>query len=162
MSVDDNEGYQCNCQDGWAGDDCSIRIESDCDDKIDNDGGENQQLHSLQYWCFYFQFEKEYSTKKNVCDVVDNVDGLVDCADSECCSSPVCHQHIMCLVSNDPVEVLLRKQPPTVSSSFYQRMKFLIEEDSVQNYARKDEYSERYGPGPLSTKQEKKVIPQKN
>ena len=38
VSVDD-EGYECDCQDGWAGADCSIRIESDCDDKIDNDGG---------------------------------------------------------------------------------------------------------------------------
>lgn len=50
----------------------------------------------------------------------------------------------MCLSSNDPVEVLLRKQPPSVTASFYQRVKFLIEEKSVQSYAHMDEYSERY------------------
>lgn len=70
-------------------------------------------------------------------------DGMIDCSDSECCSHPICAEHIMCLASNDPVEVLLRKQPPSVTASFYQRVKFLIEENSVQSYAHLDEYSER-------------------
>lgn len=70
-------------------------------------------------------------------------DGMTDCSDSECCSRPECSEHIMCLASNDPVEVLLRKQPPSVTASFYQRVKFLIEENSVQSYAHMDEYSER-------------------
>lgn len=70
-------------------------------------------------------------------------DGMVDCSDSECCSHPICSEHIMCLASNDPVEVLLRKQPPSVTASFYQRVKFLIEENSVQSYAHLDEYIER-------------------
>ncbi|CAH2092036.1 unnamed protein product [Euphydryas editha] len=69
-------------------------------------------------------------------------DGMTDCSDSECCSRPECAEHIMCLASNDPVEVLLRKQPPSVTASFYQRVKFLIEENSVQSYAHMDEYSE--------------------
>lgn len=71
-------------------------------------------------------------------------DGMTDCSDSECCSDPICAEHIMCLASNDPVEVLLRKQPPSVTASFYQRVKFLIEENSVQSYAHMDEYSERW------------------
>lgn len=70
-------------------------------------------------------------------------DGMTDCSDSECCSHPSCADHIMCLASNDPVEVLFRKQPPSVTASFYQRVKFLIEENSVQSYAHMDEYSER-------------------
>lgn len=70
-------------------------------------------------------------------------DGMTDCSDSECCTRPECTEHIMCLASNDPVEVLLRKQPPSVTASFYQRVKFLIEENSVQSYAHMDEYSER-------------------
>lgn len=70
-------------------------------------------------------------------------DGMTDCSDSECCSHPACSEHIMCLSSNDPVEVLLRKQPPSVTASFYQRVKFLIEENSVQSYAHMDEYSEK-------------------
>jgi teneurin len=48
----------------------------------------------------------------------------------------------MCLASGDPLDVLLRKQPPSVTASFFQRMKFLIEENSVQSYAHLDEYSE--------------------
>lgn len=74
----------------------------------------------------------------------DLLDGMTDCSDSECCSHPICSEHIMCLASNDPVEVLLRKQPPSVTASFYQRTKFLIEENSVQSYAHMDEYSERW------------------
>ncbi|XP_051159641.1 teneurin-a isoform X4 [Leptopilina boulardi] len=76
-------------------------------------------------------------------DEIDNdKDGMIDCSDSECCSHEACADHIMCLASNDPVEVLLRKQPPSVTASFYQRVKFLIEENSVQSYAHTDEYGE--------------------
>ncbi|EDV95471.1 GH17559 [Drosophila grimshawi] len=103
----ENGEYRCDCIDGWAGSDCSIALEMNCKDNIDNDG-----------------------------------DGMTDCSDSECCSHPACSEHIMCLSSNDPVEVLLRKQPPSVTASFYQRVKFLIEENSVQSYAHMDEYSE--------------------
>lgn len=71
------------------------------------------------------------------------LDGMIDCSDSECCNSPSCAEHIMCLASNDPLDVLLRKQPPSVTASFYQRVKFLVEEHSVQSYAHLDEYSER-------------------
>ncbi|XP_015016509.2 teneurin-a isoform X2 [Drosophila mojavensis] len=103
----ENGEYRCDCIEGWAGSDCSIALEMNCKDNIDNDG-----------------------------------DGMTDCSDSECCSHPACSEHIMCLSSNDPVEVLLRKQPPSVTASFYQRVKFLIEENSVQSYAHMDEYSE--------------------
>lgn len=51
----------------------------------------------------------------------------------------------MCQSAPDPLDILLRKQPPAVTATFYQKMKFLIEEDSVQSYAHRDEYSERYG-----------------
>lgn len=72
-----------------------------------------------------------------------STDGLVDCADSECCSKGQCQDSLMCMSSPDPLDILLRKQPPAVTASFYQKMKFLIEEQSVQSYAHKDEYSER-------------------
>lgn len=71
-------------------------------------------------------------------------DGMIDCSDSECCSHSDCSEHIMCLSSNEPVEVLLRKQPPSVTASFFQRVKFLIEENGVQSYAQINEYSERW------------------
>jgi hypothetical protein len=69
---------------------------------------------------------------------------LPDCADSECCLRPECKESLFCQSSNDPVEVLLRKQPPSVTASFYQRVKFLIEENSVQVYAPLETFTERY------------------
>ena len=40
-ALEDGE-YHCVCSDGWAGLDCSIRLEMECNDEIDNDEGENQ------------------------------------------------------------------------------------------------------------------------
>jgi len=118
--------YKCVCIDGWAGFDCSILLEAECQDDTDNDHGMTEQRN--------FKFDINLGGK---------TDGMVDCSDSECCSHPGCSDHIMCISSNDPVEVLLRKQPPSVTASFYQRVKFLIEENSVQSYAHIDEYTER-------------------
>lgn len=70
-------------------------------------------------------------------------DGLVDCADSECCTNSACRDSLMCVSSPDPLDVLLRKPPPAITASFYQKMKFLIDENSVQSYAHKEKYSER-------------------
>ena len=71
-------------------------------------------------------------------------DGLVDCADSECCSRPECKDSLMCLTSPEPLDILLRKQPPSPTASFFQKMQFLIDEDGVQNYARENAFSEGY------------------
>ncbi|XP_069951086.1 teneurin-m-like isoform X3 [Cherax quadricarinatus] len=98
--VMEKEEWMCRCQNDWEGYDCSVKLETDCDDNKDNDG-----------------------------------DGLVDCADAECCSTTPCHQSTLCLTSVDPIDILLRKQPPAVTASFFQRMRFIVEEGSVQNYA---------------------------
>jgi len=42
------------------------------------------------------------------------------------------------------MEILLRKQPPSSSASFYERMKFLIEDDSVQSYATLSSFNQRF------------------
>ncbi|KAK8719408.1 hypothetical protein OTU49_014053, partial [Cherax quadricarinatus] len=97
--VMEKEEWMCRCQNDWEGYDCSVKLETDCDDNKDNDG-----------------------------------DGLVDCADAECCSTTPCHQSTLCLTSVDPIDILLRKQPPAVTASFFQRMRFIVEEGSVQNY----------------------------
>lgn len=125
--------YRCSCADGWAGTDCSIALELSCNDNEDNDEGKISFPNQL--WS-----TSDYQSSDNATTFED---GMTDCSDSECCSRPECTEHIMCLASNDPVEVLLRKQPPSVTASFYQRVKFLIEENSVQSYAHMDEYSER-------------------
>lgn len=49
----------------------------------------------------------------------------------------------MCITSPDPLDILLRKQPPSPTASFFHKVRFLIEEGSVQSYAQKDAYSER-------------------
>lgn len=36
--------YACKCSNGWAGDDCSIRLETNCSDDIDNDEGKNKNV----------------------------------------------------------------------------------------------------------------------
>ncbi len=71
-------------------------------------------------------------------------DGLVDCADSSCCSHPSCSENIMCVFLGDPVDVLLRKPPPSVSASFFQRAQFLFEgEEPVQSYVKKERLDEK-------------------
>lgn len=50
----------------------------------------------------------------------------------------------MCITSPDPLDILLRKQPLPPTSSFFQKVLFLIEDGSVQSYAQKDVYSPRF------------------
>lgn len=151
----ENGEYRCDCIEGWAGSDCSIALEMNCKDNIDNDGGKYQSTHteSVRSFCsstwareknpiYIRKYSTNHKPHTHIANIV-YIDGMTDCSDSECCSHPACSEHIMCLSSNDPVEVLLRKQPPSVTASFYQRVKFLIEENSVQSYAHMDEYSEK-------------------
>ncbi|KAK3862550.1 hypothetical protein Pcinc_031597 [Petrolisthes cinctipes] len=98
--VMEDEEWKCHCQSDWEAHDCSVKLETNCDDDKDNDN-----------------------------------DGLIDCADAECCNTPACQHHVMCQTSVDPIEILFRKQPPAVTASFFQRMRFIVEEGSVQNYA---------------------------
>ncbi|XP_071034790.1 teneurin-m isoform X5 [Parasteatoda tepidariorum] len=81
---------------------------------------------------------------EKICDdKMDNDnDGLIDCADSECCKSKVCENNPLCFSSPSPLDILLRKQPPAVTASFFQRMQFLIEDGSVQSYANKAAFNE--------------------
>ncbi|KAJ8911461.1 hypothetical protein NQ315_013565 [Exocentrus adspersus] len=99
--------WECRCDVGWDGPDCSILLEQNCNDGRDNDK-----------------------------------DGLVDCEDPECCSNHVCRSGQLCVSSPKPIDVLLRKQPPAITASFFERMKFLIDEGSLQNYAKQDTFNE--------------------
>ncbi|XP_053203899.1 teneurin-m-like isoform X2 [Panonychus citri] len=105
--VEQNGEYFCSCNADWYGNDCSVPLEKECGDKIDNDN-----------------------------------DGLTDCADSECCSSKDCINNPLCLKSADPLDILLRKQPLSPTASFFQRMQFLIEDDSVQSYAHRKAFND--------------------
>lgn len=71
-------------------------------------------------------------------------DGLVDCEDPECCSNHQCRSSQLCVSAPKPIDILLRKQPPAATASFFERMKFLIDEGSLQNYAKQENFNERY------------------
>ncbi|PSN55675.1 Teneurin-a [Blattella germanica] len=134
----------CVCSQGWNGKHCTL---PGCKSACNRHG--TCSLEDGEYHCVcsdgWAGLDCSIRLEMECNDEIDNdEDGMVDCSDSECCSHPSCADHIMCLASNDPVEVLLRKQPPSVTASFYQRVKFLIEENSVQSYAHMDEYSERF------------------
>ncbi|CAG9766607.1 unnamed protein product [Ceutorhynchus assimilis] len=132
----------CVCSQGWNGRHCTL---PGCENACSGHG--QCTLEEGLYKCVCIDgwagFDCSIALESECQDDMDNDhDGMVDCSDSECCSHPSCADHIMCISSNDPVEVLLRKQPPSVTASFYQRVKFLIEENSVQSYAHMDEYTE--------------------
>ncbi|XP_074039433.1 teneurin transmembrane protein Ten-m isoform X2 [Leptinotarsa decemlineata] len=81
--------------------------------------------------------------EQNCNDGRDNdKDGLVDCEDPECCMNPVCKSSQLCVSAPKPIDILLRKQPPSITASFFERMKFLIDEGSLQNYARQETFNE--------------------
>ena len=42
------------------------------------------------------------------------------------------------------MEILLRKQPPSTTASFYDRMRFLVEDNSVQSYATLSSFNTRW------------------
>ena len=67
----------------------------------------------------------------------------MDCEDPECCGQPSCHESQLCVSVKKPIDVLLRKQPPAITASFFERMKFLIDEDSLQNYVKLETFNER-------------------
>ena len=46
----DGDWWACECNEGWEGEDCSVKLESYCDDSYDNDEGrkssrENKRLY---------------------------------------------------------------------------------------------------------------------
>ena len=72
------------------------------------------------------------------------VDGLTDCEDPDCCISIACKDAYHCVTAPDPMEILLRKQPPSSTASFYDRMRFLVEDESVQSYATLTSFNQRF------------------
>uniref|UniRef100_A0A1Y1LMI1 Tenascin-like protein n=2 Tax=Photinus pyralis TaxID=7054 RepID=A0A1Y1LMI1_PHOPY len=132
----------CVCSQGWNGRHCTL---PGCENGCSRHGQCTMEEGSYLCVCIDGWAGSDCSIPLEMTcndDTDNDHDGMIDCSDSECCTHASCTDHIMCLSSNDPVEVLLRKQPPSVTASFYQRVKFLIEENSVQSYAHMDEYTE--------------------
>ena len=70
-------------------------------------------------------------------------DGLTDCEDPECCEDPVCQKSQLCHSVPQPIDILLRKQPPSLTASFFERMKFIIEDKGLQSYVQRAGFNER-------------------
>ncbi|XP_069961217.1 teneurin-m-like isoform X2 [Cherax quadricarinatus] len=71
-------------------------------------------------------------------------DGLTDCQDPECCTHLACNGSQLCVSrASSPIDILLRKQPPAATASFFEKMKFLIEEDSLQHFTSTDAFNMR-------------------
>lgn len=77
-------------------------------------------------------------------DIDNDGDGLTDCMDSECCVYDNCKLSLACQSAPEPKDRLLRKQPPSISASFFDKMRFLIEDSSVQSFAYSNSFIERY------------------
>ncbi|PVD34980.1 hypothetical protein C0Q70_06261 [Pomacea canaliculata] len=76
-------------------------------------------------------------------DRVDNdQDGLLDCLDPDCCDSPGCENSLYCRTAPEPNDILLSKDAPSPTASFFDRMRFLIEENSVQMDATRNSFNE--------------------
>ncbi|KAL3212092.1 hypothetical protein MRX96_008338 [Rhipicephalus microplus] len=132
----------CLCIQGWNGRHCTLEgCPHSCNshgDCIMSDGDWRCKCHNG-----WDGPDCNVPMEKTCDDRIDNDnDGLTDCADSECCSHKACTKNPLCFSSSDPLDILLRKQPPAVTASFFQRMQFLIEEDSVQSYAKKDSFND--------------------
>ena len=76
-------------------------------------------------------------------DKDNDKDGLTDCMDPECCIFDNCKLSLACNTSPEPKDRLLRKQPPSLSATFFEKMRFLIEDSSVQSFANGNSFSER-------------------
>lgn len=73
-------------------------------------------------------------------------DTLLDCNDPDCCLKPLCKDSIPCRSSPNPMEILLRKQSPSSTDSFYERVKFLIEDNSVQIHSSPTSFNQTWDP----------------
>ena len=73
-----------------------------------------------------------------------HTDGLTDCEDPECCDNPVCQKSQLCHTVPRPIDILLRKQPPSLTASFFERMKFIIEDKGLQSYVQRAGFNERF------------------
>ncbi|CAG2169498.1 unnamed protein product, partial [Oppiella nova] len=131
----------CLCIQGWNGKHCTL---DGCPKSCNSHGDCSQKQGEWQCECASDWGGQDCSVPlENICDdgKDNDNDGLVDCADPECCSNKQCEGKQLCFSASDPQDILLRKQPPAVTASFFQRMQFLIEEESVQSYAHKSAFN---------------------
>uniref|UniRef100_A0A146KU89 Tenascin-like protein n=4 Tax=Lygus hesperus TaxID=30085 RepID=A0A146KU89_LYGHE len=133
----------CLCVTGWNGKHCTLE---GCPHSCSGHGQcrvNNEGLWECRCSDGWDGRDCSVLLEQNCNDGKDNdKDGLVDCEDPECCSNHICRSSQLCVSAPKPIDILLRKQPPAITASFFERMKFLIEEGSLQNYARQESFNE--------------------
>ncbi|CAB3368884.1 Hypothetical predicted protein [Cloeon dipterum] len=133
----------CLCVTGWNGKHCTLEgCPSGCGGhgqcKVNFDG--DWECKCYDGWD---GADCNVALESSCNDGKDNdKDGLIDCEDPECCGNHVCRSNQLCESAPKPIDILLRKQPPAITASFFERMKFLIEEGSLQNYAKQESFNE--------------------
>ena len=85
----------------------------------------------------------KFSTVLLIQLITNCLDGLVDCEDPECCYSDVCSESQYCSTVPDPVAILGSSGSNHHFSSFFDRFKFLIEEGSIQKFAKISSFNTR-------------------
>ncbi len=60
-------GWECRCEAGWYGEDCSVPIELNCSDKTDNDGGKSFNLQQRIIFSSILEFGGT-SPKISICE----------------------------------------------------------------------------------------------
>jgi hypothetical protein len=134
----------CTCSPGYQGRNCDI---NECPNSCNMNGiCEKNSYNKYSCVCNPGWTGKacDIAIEMMCNDDIDNdKDGLTDCMDSECCVFDNCKLSLACMSSPEPKDRLLRKQPPSISVSFFEKMKFLIEDGSVQSFANSNSFSDR-------------------
>ncbi|XP_059169179.1 teneurin-m-like isoform X2 [Physella acuta] len=132
----------CMCDKGWNGKHCTL---NGCPGDCYGHGHCRRYKEGWRCECKDgWKGEDCNLAKETSCsDRVDNDhDGLVDCLDPDCCSFEACVKSQYCQASPDPKEILLRNNAPAPTASFLDKMRFLIEENSVQMDAPRNSFNE--------------------
>uniref|UniRef100_A0A2C9KDD1 EGF-like domain-containing protein n=1 Tax=Biomphalaria glabrata TaxID=6526 RepID=A0A2C9KDD1_BIOGL len=132
----------CHCDKGWNGKHCTI---DGCPSDCNNHGNCRRFREGWRCECKDgWKGEDCGLAKETSCsDKMDNDhDGLVDCLDPDCCNTLTCTKSAYCQTSPDPKEILLRNNAPAPTASFLDKMRFLIEENSVQIDAPRNSFNE--------------------
>ncbi|CAJ0942350.1 unnamed protein product, partial [Mesorhabditis belari] len=131
----------CLCDRGWNGENC---YQEGC--PRDCSGRGQCRLGVDGWWCECDTGRRGADCSlfiEHSCD--DGVDndhnGLMDCEDPKCCASESCRLEPSCMMAPSPIDVLL-KLPTPQNAPFYQRVMFLIKNDSVQSYADYSQFDE--------------------